>query len=181
MDSLRGKLLVATPSLYDPNFRRTVVLIAEHGPEGAMGIVLNRPSDALIGEAVPDLAELAAADDRVYVGGPVQPQAVVVLAEFDEPSVAAAIVCGDLGFAPAGADYGQLARSTRRARVFAGYAGWSSGQLEDEIAGSSWLVEPADGLDLLPGTDADLFGETLRRKGGPYRMLALLPDDPSKN
>lgn len=180
-DSLKGKLLFSAPTLVDPNFRRTVVLIAEHGEDGAMGVVLNRPSETTVGEAVPELAEVAGADTPVFVGGPVQPRAVLLLAEFDEPSAAATVVVGDLGFARADGDLEELAEATRRARVFAGYSGWSPGQLESELEEESWLVEPVDDIDLLADPEDDLFGSALRAKGGPYRILALMPDDPRLN
>ena len=83
--SLRGQLLVSGPSLVDPNFRHTVVLLGEHGEEGAMGIVLNRRSEVAVGDAVPPLAALVGRNELVYLGGPVQPEAVVVLADFAEP------------------------------------------------------------------------------------------------
>jgi putative transcriptional regulator len=179
--SLKGRLLVATPALFDPNFRRAVVLVGEHGEEGAMGLVLNRPSDVTVGEAVPPLAAVAGADDRVHVGGPVQPEAVLVLAEFLDPSAAATIVVGEVGFASSEGEFDEIAGAVRRARVFAGYSGWGPGQLESELEEESWLVEPAEGVDLFPGPGDDLFAEVLRRKGGTYRMLALMPEDPSSN
>lgn len=181
MESLRGTLLVSTPALFDPNFRRTVILVGEHGEEGAMGLVLNRASEMTVGDAVPDLAEIAGPGAPVYVGGPVQPQAVLVLAEFDDPSAAATLVVGDIGFARADGDLEHLARATRRARVFAGYSGWSPGQLESELEEESWLVEPPTDLDLFPSPDDDLFAETVIRKGGAFRLLATMPDDPSAN
>ena len=181
VESLKGMLLFSTPALFDPNFRRTVVLVAEHGEDGAMGVVLNRPSDTTVGEAVPDLADVAGADSPVFVGGPVQPRAVLVLAEFDEPNDAAAVVIGDLGFARADRDLEDLAETTRRARVFAGYSGWSPGQLETELEEESWLVEPVGEIDLLGDPADDLFGTALRTKGGSYRILALMPDDPRQN
>src|SRR3954470_24709676 len=104
MDSLRGQLLVSSPKILDPNFRRTVVLIAEHTAEGAMGFVLTRPAAVTVGDAVPDLAWLADSADQIYVGGPVAAQSVIVLAEFDDPSLAAMVVTGNLGFIPAEPD-----------------------------------------------------------------------------
>jgi putative transcriptional regulator len=181
VSSLKGRLLVATPALFDPNFRRTVVLVGEHGEEGAMGLVLNRPSEVTVGEAVPPLATMAGSDARVYVGGPVQPEAVLVLAEFVDPSAAATMVVGEVGFASSEGDLEEVAGVVRRARVFAGYSGWGPGQLEAELEEESWLVEPADGVDLFPEPDEDLFGSVLRRKGGTYRVLALMPEDPSSN
>ena len=101
MESLRGKLLLSAPNLFDPNFRRTVVLIAEHNEDGALGLVLNRPAGMTVAEAVPELAWIAGSDDDpVYAGGPVGADSVIVLAEFDDPSLAAAIVMDDLGFVP---------------------------------------------------------------------------------
>jgi putative transcriptional regulator len=181
VESLKGKLLFSTPALFDPNFRRTVVLVGEHGDDGAMGVVLNRASETTVAEAVPDLGDVAGPDTPVFVGGPVQPQAVLVLAEFDDPSAAATLVVGDLGFARSDGDLGLLAAATRRARVFAGYAGWAAGQLESELEEESWLVEPAEGVDLLPHVGEDLFGSVLRRKGGSYRLLAMMPEDPRQN
>ncbi len=182
VDSLKGKLLVSTPALFDPNFRRTVVLIGEHGDEGAMGLVLNRPSATTVGEAVPALADVTGTDAPVYVGGPVQPEAVLVLAQFDDLSSAAAVVAGDVGFAAGDRDLELLADTTRKARVFAGYAGWGPGQLELELEEESWLVEPSTGVDLFPAPGDDLFASVLRRKGDTtHQVLALMPTDPSQN
>src|SRR4029077_17393200 len=97
MESLRGQLLIASPKIVDPNFRRVVVYMAEHTDEGAMGLVLNRPAETTVTEAVPDLEWLAGADDTaIWVGGPVSPASVIVLAEFDDPEHGALIVEGDL-------------------------------------------------------------------------------------
>jgi putative transcriptional regulator len=181
MDSLKGRLLLASPSLFDPNFRRTVVLVTEHNEEGAAGLVLNRLSETPVVDAVPDLAPLVADEERVYVGGPVQQTAVLVLAEFEDPDEAATLVVDDVGFVPGDGDFALLAVSTRRARVFAGYAGWGAGQLEAELEESSWIVEEADGIDLFPEPEADLWGSAVRRKGGVYRIVALMPEDPSLN
>ena len=100
MESLRGQLLVAGPDLLDPNFRRSVLLVGEHGDEGAMGVILNRPSPVSVADAVPPLADLVDDTDLVHVGGPVQPQAIVVLGDFRDPDEAAALVLGSIGFLP---------------------------------------------------------------------------------
>ncbi len=107
-ESLRGKLLVASPALVDPNFARTVVFITEHNDEGAMGIVLNRPSDTGVGSVVSELAEIAGGEP-IYVGGPVQPEALVLLAEFTNLEAAAWIVVADVGLASADVDLSELA------------------------------------------------------------------------
>ncbi len=181
VDSLRGQLLVAGPDLLDPNFRRSVLLVGEHGEEGAMGVILNRPSPVSVADAVPPLAELVDDADLVHVGGPVQPQAIVVLGDFRHPDEAGALVLGSIGFLPGeietAADVGSLAR----ARVFAGYAGWGPGQLESEIAEESWILEPALPDDVFTDEPDGLWSTVLRRKGGAFAVLALMPPDPSSN
>jgi putative transcriptional regulator len=180
MESLRGHLLIAGPSLLDPNFRRAVVLVGEHGEEGAMGVVLNRPSETDVEDAVPPLAELSGVDGLVYVGGPVRPEAVVVLGDFNEPARAGALVLGSIGFLPAELGTDAIGELTR-ARVFAGYAGWGSGQLESELEEGSWIVAPALPEDVFTDDPDQLWSDVLRRKGGPYSVLALMPEDPKMN
>jgi putative transcriptional regulator len=182
MESLRGALLVAAPTLLDPNFQRTVVLITEHTDEGAMGLVLNRPTDTTVGEAAPELAPLAGPDERVHQGGPVQPRAVVVLAEFLDPEAAAHVVLGDIGFVRADADLALMGDETRRGRVYAGYAGWGPGQLEGELEDEGWIVVPHPLPDELfsPGPD-DLWHDVLERQGGHLALIARMPLDPSLN
>jgi len=180
MESLKGQLLIAGPSLVDPNFRRTVVLVGEHTEEGALGVVLNRESEATVLEAVPELSGLVDGLERVHVGGPVQQSAIVVLADFVEPGQAGALVLDTVGFLPAEVDPDELG-DLRRARVFAGYAGWGPGQLEDELDEGSWIVEPALPDDVFTVEPEELWGHVLRRKGGPYEVLSLMPPDPSLN
>jgi putative transcriptional regulator len=182
MDSLRGQLIIAAPTLLDPNFSRTVVLIAEHTEEGAMGLVLNRPATTLVDEAVPDLAWLGGEEERVWVGGPVAETAVIVLAEWDDPALAGAIVEGDLGFVGADADGPeQLDGAIRRARVFAGHAGWGPGQLEEELAEEAWIVEPPRRDEIFCADPENLWSAVLRRKGSRYALLATMPPDPTLN
>src|ERR1700693_1787512 len=107
-ESLAGQLLLAAPSLRDPNFSRTVVLIGVHSEEGAMGVVLNRPSTITVGEAVPALQKVLAELEPVYVGGPVQPNSIVCLAEFLDPTPAGLLVLGRIGFPAPDADLDSL-------------------------------------------------------------------------
>ena len=173
-DSLRGKLLIASPSLYD-YFRRAVVLVIEHDDEGAMGVILNRPSDSTVNEVVPDLAELARDDEVVRVGGPVGERSVVALGDFEDPEEAGTPVFGAVGVI----DPDGPAPSLRHVRVFAGYAGWGPGQLDDELEQEAWIVAPAEPGD--PFYDGDLWPVALERKGGGYSLLATMPADPSLN
>jgi putative transcriptional regulator len=180
MDSLRGQLLVASPALLDPNFARTVVLIAEHNDEGAMGIVLNRVSEVEVGDAAPTLADLVEPGERVHAGGPVQPTAVVIMAEFDDPSSAATLDLDRVGFVSSDADFDMLAADVTRARVFAGMAGWAPGQLESELERDDWILEPAEPDDVFAPAD-EIWPRVLERKGGQFALLARMPADPSLN
>lgn len=181
MDPLAGQLLLASPALSDPNFRRSVVLIGVHNGEGAMGVVLNRPSETTVAEAVPMLEPAVALEEPVYVGGPVQPTSVVVLAEFLDPTPAALLVTGRIGFPSNETDIDGLAEVTVRRRVFAGYAGWRGGQLDEELANGDWIVHPARPDDVFTDTPEELWAAVLRRKGGSYALLARMPADPSMN
>ncbi len=180
MQSLKGQLLVAGPSLLDPNFRRTVVLVGEHTDEGALGVVLNRASEATVEDAVPELTTLIDDAELVHLGGPVQPSAIVVVADFADPEQAGALILGSVGFLPAEVDPDTLGE-LRRARVFAGYAGWGPGQLDEELDEGSWIVAPALAEDVFTGDPEELWSDVLRRKGGPFEVLALMPPDPSAN
>lgn len=180
VQSLKGQLLIAGPGLIDPNFRRTVVLVGEHSEEGALGVILNRASESTVDEAAPELSSLVAGLGAIHVGGPVQPSAIVVLAEFSQPGRAGSLVLGSVGFLPSEVDPDELGE-LRRARVFAGYAGWGPGQLDGELDEGSWIVEPALPDDVFTADPEELWSDVLRRKGGPFGVLALMPLDPSLN
>jgi putative transcriptional regulator len=180
VESLRGKLLIAASNLFDLNFRRTVVLVGHHDEEGAVGVVLNRVTDVLVADAVPTLADLVPPGDRVFVGGPVQPEAAVVVAEFEEPGRAGVLAFDRVGFLAQEVEPEDTA-AVRRARVFAGYAGWGPGQLEAELEEESWVVEPARLEDAFSEDPERLWDAVLRRKGPSYDLLRLMPLDPSEN
>jgi len=181
VDTLQGKLLIASPSLHDPNFRRTVVLVTEHSDEGAAGLVLNRPSPSSVSELVPQLEDLVEDDDdQVWLGGPVQPNAVLVLGEFVDPEDAAVPLFGSLGF-PSLDEPEDVVPATIRRRVFAGYAGWGAGQLETELERDDWILEPAQNDDAFTDAPGNLWADVLRRKGGIYELVARMPEDPSVN
>ncbi len=173
-DSLRGHLLIAAPSLFD-YFRRTVVLVIEHTPDGAMGVVLGRETETRVADAVPALAELPGSDEGVYLGGPVAPESLVALGDFEDPEAAGTQVIGSLGTLDPDGDN----ESLRRLRVFAGYAGWGPGQLDGELEEDAWIVQAADPED--PFRSGDIWSDALGRKGGRYRLMATMPADPSLN
>ena len=179
MDSLQGKLLVSSPALVDPNFRKTVVLITHHDEEGAMGLVLSRPSGVAATEAVPALEGIPGAADPVFVGGPVQPEAFMALAEFEDVEESAVLIFGDVGFMPAEAEPAEL--DVRRVRLFAGYAGWGPGQLEAELGEPSWIVVGAEAGDPFADDPDELWRQVVHRKGGPFSLMENMPFDPGLN
>jgi putative transcriptional regulator len=181
MESVRGQLLVAGPGLLDPNFWRTVVLIVEHTEEGALGLVLNRPSETSVGEAVPLLNEMLDPAERLFIGGPVQPSAVIVLARFEDPTDAALVAFDDVGVLGTGPSAEQLPSGVTAGRAFLGHAGWGPGQLDDELERGDWILEPARVEDAFADEAPGLWSEVLTRKGGSYALLARMPADPSMN
>jgi putative transcriptional regulator len=178
--SLQGQLLVASPGLLDPNFRRTVVLVTEHTEDGAAGLVLNRPTESEVSEIVPALESLVDDGEPIFMGGPVQPNGVLVLGEFLDPDDAAVPLFGSLGF-PSLDEPDDVVPLTPRRRIFAGYAGWGSGQLEDELAREDWILEEAQPDDAFTEAPQELWADVLRRKGGIYELVARMPEDPSVN
>jgi putative transcriptional regulator len=180
VESLQGHLLIAGPTLWDPNFRRTVLLVGHHDEDGAVGVILNRASETTVAEAIPSLGSLVPADEPVFLGGPVQPQAAVVVADFADPSVADILAFDTIGFLPPETRPG-IESALRRARVFAGYSGWGPGQLEGEMDEDSWVVERARVDDVFSSDPSRLWEEVLRRKGSSFDLLRLMPLDPTQN
>jgi putative transcriptional regulator len=180
LKSLTGQLLISSPGLYDPNFRHTVVLIGEHDDAGAAGVVLNRPSDLRVAEAVPSLADLVDPEDLLFEGGPVRVDEAVLLAEVTPPGQVDVPVFGSLGFLT-GEISSDLRPFIRRARVFVGHAGWGPGQLEAEMEEGSWITEEPRSEDPFTPAPEWLWRRLLERKGPPYEAMARIPFDPSMN
>ena len=181
MESLRGKLLIAAPTLVDPNFSRSVVLVAAHDENGALGLILNRPLEIRLADVSPALDALTEPGATLHRGGPVAPEAAVVLADFVDTSLAALTVFGTVGFPSADCDLEVLAAGVRRARVFAGHSGWGPGQLDDELAADGWIVGQLAPDELWQPDTTQLWSTALQRKGGSYALLARMPEDPSVN
>ncbi len=179
-DSLAGKLLVASPALLDPNFERTVVLLVEHGPEGALGVVLNRPSTADYIDPIRGWEPFAEDPAVLFIGGPVQPDAVFGLARSRTPSTPVAIdsFLGPLGVLDLDADD---TTGIAGVRLFVGYSGWAPDQLEMEIAEGAWFVVDAEPGDAFTAEPDGLWRQVLGRQGGGLGMLRTFPDDPSMN
>jgi putative transcriptional regulator len=179
---LRGRLLVATPPLVDPNFDRSVVLMLEHGEDGALGIVLNRPSDTALAAVLPEWHEHASVPGVVFSGGPVAPDAVIALARGGTDATEGWVpVLGEVGTVDVGRDPLDLGLRLDALRVFVGYAGWGPGQLELELEHDAWFVVPTESDDPFSSHPDQLWREVLRRQRGRVAMFANYPEDPTTN
>ncbi|MGI8535947.1 MAG: YqgE/AlgH family protein [Mycobacteriales bacterium] len=184
-----GQLVVATPQLGDPNFARTVVLLLQaDAHSGALGLVLNRPTGTEVGEVLPAWVDLAATPPAVFAGGPVQPTAAICLGRGRAGGVASGAFAalsglpgGSLGTVDLDVAPDDLRATVAEVRLFAGYAGWTSGQLEAEVAEGAWWVLdalPADAFAVQPEL---LWKQVLLRQGPPLAFAATYPEDPSLN
>ncbi len=180
--TVQGKLLVASPSLVDPNFYRTVVFVCEDNDEGSLGLVLNRPTDVAVGEYLPDWVSRLVDPEVVFVGGPVQPETAVGLGRHGPPEAID-------GWSPVGEDTGLVDLSAppgdvagvEDLRVFSGYAGWSAGQLDMEIAVGDWFVVEAAPDDPFSNAPDGLWRRVLRRQRNELAFFADYPPDPRLN
>jgi putative transcriptional regulator len=182
--TFRGRLLVSTPALTDPNFDRTVALLLEHSTEGgALGIVLNRPTATTIVEAIPDWAMLATAPAVLYLGGPVGIGTIIALARSrtDDLPAGAEPVSDHLVAVDLALDPEALAPAISALRVWTGYAGWAPGQLEEEVAQDAWFVVDASETDVTTGEPDGLWRAVLSRQDGTLAWFANYPDDPAHN
>jgi putative transcriptional regulator len=182
-DSTVGKLLIAEPMLGDPNFDRTVVLMIEHTDDGALGVVLNRPTDLEVGAVLSEWVDLAASPPVLYMGGPVEQNGVLALGRrrSAEPVPGWTPVLGDVGTIDLHRQPDDLAGGLDGIRFFAGYSGWGGGQLEFELAEGAWLVVDAAAEDVFAPDPDTMWRSVLRRQGGKVSMLADFPAHPSLN
>jgi len=188
-DPKAGRLLVATPLLVDPNFQRSVVLIVEHEvAEGTLGVILNRPTEIPVGRVLDQWTDLATDPSVVFRGGPVQPDSALALALI--PGTGEPLGWRALDGAPALARLGLLDLDTpprllepviRQLRVYAGYAGWSPGQLQSEIDEGAWAVVTAEPGDVFAASPDGLWRHVLRRQDGDLAFLSTYPEDPGLN
>ena len=180
--SMRGRLMVASPAMLDPNFARTVVLLLEHGEEGALGLVLNRATEMPVGDPLPGWQSYAAEPAVVFVGGPVQRSSAICLGRSDSPTrspgwapVFDRIGTVDLNEVPADVP------GVARVRVFAGHAGWGPLQLEDEMDEGAWVVCDASAADVLDPDPDLLWDRVVERQPGVVPLLTRFPPDPDLN
>jgi putative transcriptional regulator len=191
----KGRLVVASPTLEDPNFRRTVVFLLAADGDGALGVVLNRPSETAIDEIVPYWGLHASEPPLLFVGGPVQPNAAICVGRTRHPDQHASAadtedagetdgyspLVGDLGTVDLNRAPEDIGVSFTGLRVFTGYSGWGPGQLEEEIEAGAWFVVEGRQQDVLSPEPAILWERVLRRQGGWLAVLARHPVDASLN
>jgi len=179
-----GMLLVATPALLDPNFVDTVVLLLDVDENGALGVVLNRPSVVPVADVLADWGEVVAEPEVLFHGGPVSTEgalAVAMLRADDDVPVGFREVSGRLGLVDLDTPVELLDGSLSGMRIFAGYAGWGAAQLDDEIAEGSWYVVPSQPLDVFRLDPTELWRDVLRRQPGELAWHSTRPADPDLN
>ena len=178
-----GRLLVATPLIGDPNFERSVIFLLAHDPDGAFGIVLNRPSDTPVHEVVDGWSESAAAPAVLFFGGPVTQESVIGVARHQERPRRreGAVVVGDLATVDLHTPPEAGEHLWGGLRLFAGSAGWAPGQLEDEISEGSWWAVDGSATDVLTDDPSGLWARVLRRQRGQVAWFANHPHDPTAN
>jgi putative transcriptional regulator len=181
--SMKGRLLVATPSLQEPTFDRTVILMLEHGAEGALGLVLNRPSEVELTGPAPDWEPFAAHPPVVFFGGPVAQNTAICLARAgsDDRTEAWTPIFGRLGALNIARSPSEVDQPIDEVRVFSGHAGWAPGQLEDEVFSGAWFVVDAEPEDALSSEPLDLWRRVLQRQKGKVALYAGFPADPALN
>ena len=183
---LRGRLILATPQLAAPPFRRGVVLVLDHDDSGALGVVLNRPTRIKVADVLPAWGGVASPPDVVFSGGPVSTDAALAVATL-VPQAAQAAPLGwqrlydSTGLVNLDAPPELVQGALEGMRVFAGYAGWASGQLEDELAEGAWYVVESEASDVYGAEPDGLWRQVLRRQVGELAVVASFPDDPTMN
>jgi putative transcriptional regulator len=180
-----GLLLVAAPTLLDPNFADTVVLLIEADVEGAVGVVLNRPTPVPVEEVLPAWGEVVAEPEVLFQGGPVSTDGALAVALLDDaavvPDAGFRRVAGRFGLVDLDTPMDAVAGRLAGLRIFAGYSGWGAGQLEDEIEEGAWYVVPSEAGDLCREDAGDLWRDVLRRQPGELAWHATRPADPELN
>ena len=179
-----GMLLVATPALLDPNFADTVVLLPDVDENGALGVVLNRPSGVPVADVLEGWGEVVAEPEVLFHGGPVSTEgalAVALLRTEDDVPVGFREITGQLGLVDLDTPVELLDGSLQGLRIFAGYAGWGADQLDGEIAEGSWYVVPSQPFDVFRIDPAELWRDVLRRQPGELAWHSTRPVDPDLN
>jgi putative transcriptional regulator len=181
-----GTLLLANTDLLEPTFRRSVIYVVEHNDGGTLGVVLNRPSEMAVHNVLPQWADLVAKPKSMFIGGPVKRDAALCLGILrvgvdPEGMTGLRHVAGRIVMVDLDADPEQIGSAVEGVRIFAGYSGWTIGQLESEIERNDWIVLSALPSDVLVQPRVDLWARVLRRQPLPLAMLATHPIDLNRN
>ncbi|MBA2956199.1 YqgE/AlgH family protein [Nocardioides sp. MAH-18] len=183
-----GMLLVATPALVDPNFIDSVVLLLDADDDGALGVVLNRPSGVPVGEVLESWGDVVADPEVLFHGGPVGTDGALAVALLRDPDdvpvgfrAVDGAVDGRLGLVDLDTPVELIEGSLDGLRIFAGYAGWGAAQLDGEIEEGSWYVVPVEPSDPFRIDTADLWRDVLRRQPGELAWHSTRPFDPELN
>jgi len=176
-------MLIAMPSLLDPNFRQTVVLLCEHGPDGAMGLVVNRPTTVPLSTVLPSAGKLVRSEDPVYMGGPVQTNAMMILYKGDptlnsHPVLGDVHLTGDLEILETLDD--RLGHDPR-IKFYLGYAGWAPGQLEMELRAGGWKLVPGDPCVVFQEDPLRVWPRMIQTLGEAWTVYRDMPPDPRLN
>ncbi|WP_353953156.1 YqgE/AlgH family protein [Knoellia sp. S7-12] len=183
-DSTTGRLLVSTPQLDDGVFHRSVILVLQHDDNGAQGVVLNKPLGADVDSVLPGWGEHIASPQTLFQGGPVQLDSALGLVTFhggDEPPPGSKRLFGSVAIVDLDTPPLLVMPEVGGLRIFAGYAGWSTGQLESELVRGSWFVVDSQSGDLLTDDPDHLWEQVLRRQPGELAFVAYFPSDPELN
>lgn len=182
-ESTRHRLLLSVPDLGDPNFDQTVVYIVEHDEEGALGVVLNRPSETAVADHLPQVGLPVVSPHVFFIGGPVSVGGLLALGRraVDAEPVNAAMLSGPIAIVDPEALVNGQVHGLDAVRLFTGYSGWGAGQLEAELAAGTWHVASATADDVLCADPANLWRNVMRRQGGRLASQGLYPEDPSVN
>jgi putative transcriptional regulator len=186
-ESLRGQFLIAGRRLRDPNFFKTAVLIVEHGPGGAMGLVVNRPSSMTVAHALSEHFNLPETEDLVYVGGPVEPSSLFILHDSPEFAPSEGCIVPGLFLGSSAEVFESVIRLAAhgeiqlRFRIFSGCAGWAPHQLEGEIARGDWHLHPADAGMVFQEDSYQTYDLLLQKVYEAHRILPHMPHDPECN
>ncbi|NEE01668.1 YqgE/AlgH family protein [Phytoactinopolyspora halotolerans] len=180
---LTGQLLVATPTLSGSTFESSVIYMLSHDSDGALGVIVNRPSDVPIERLLPNWSHVASEPDVIFQGGPVSTDSALglVLISGDGEPLGVRRVSGDVGVLDLDTPAEVVEPAVGGLRVFAGYAGWAPDQLEGEIEEGSWYVVDAEPEDAFSQHADGLWRSVLRRQPGPLALMASFPDDPTMN
>jgi putative transcriptional regulator len=182
-----GLLLVATPALVDPNFDHTVVLLLDYDENGALGVVLNRPSPVPVGEILTEWSDVVREPGVLFQGGPVGTDSALAVAALPPGEGEALEPVGwrrmfdNTGIVDLDAPTELISPAVSGMRIFAGYAGWGTEQLEAEIEEGSWYVVPSTTADLFGPDPEGLWMRVLRRQPGELAWVSTRPTDPTLN